>query len=217
MADRTVIIADGHHRYETAVDYARQHPRLRAKLMAFFALEAPGLTILPNHRLVHGVARFSLAGLVEAARPWFDAAPLVDPAAHRPTNRSPGVVTAEGAVTLTLRDDDAFERVAWPPTTSRAWRGLAVSILHEAILKPLLDITDVRLDAGTHVAYSADQAEAVRVARSGQYQAAFLIAPTTPSELAAVVQGGEILPQKSTHFYPKLLDGLVFYRPAEGT
>ena len=60
--------------------------------------------------------------------------------------------------------------------------------------------------------YTADQDEAIRAARAGRYQAAFLIAPTTPGELQAVVRGGELLPQKSTHFYPKLLDGLVFAR-----
>ncbi len=63
--------------------------------------------------------------------------------------------------------------------------------------------------------YTADQAEAVRLARAGTYQAAFLIAPPTPEELQKVVRGGELLPQKSTHFYPKLLDGLVFYRLGE--
>jgi len=87
-----------------------------------------------------------------------------------------------------------------------------VSILHEGVLKPLLDITEAKLDAKTHVEYTADQAEAVRLARAGRYQAAFLIAPTTAEELQAVVRGGEVLPQKSTHFYPKLLDGLVFHR-----
>ena len=79
-------------------------------------------------------------------------------------------------------------------------------------LKPLGDVSDERLDAGTHVEYTADQEEAVRLARAGRYQAAFLIAPTTLPELQAVVRGGEVLPQKSTHFYPKLLDGLVFHR-----
>jgi uncharacterized protein (DUF1015 family) len=80
------------------------------------------------------------------------------------------------------------------------------------LLRPLLGITDAVLDDKTHVDYSADQAEAVRLARERRYQAAFLIAPTTPDELQAVVRGGEVLPQKSTHFYPKLLDGLVFHR-----
>ena len=211
LAAARVIIADGHHRYETAVDYARRHPGADDKLMAFFSLDAPGLTIFPNHRLVHRVDGFSLARLSAGARRWFEVAPLADPLAFRPTNRALGVVTADSAVTLTLRPD-AFDALPWPAGTSRAWRELAVSILHEGVLKPLGDVSDERLDAGTHVEYTADQEEAVRLARAGRYQAAFLIAPTTLPELQAVVRGGEVLPQKSTHFYPKLLDGLVFHR-----
>ena len=214
MAEARVIIADGHHRYETAVEYARRHPEARDKLMAFFPLEAPGLTILPNHRLVHGVEGFAFPRFLEAARPWFDVAPLPDPLGFRPTTRALGVASGADAVVLALRDE-AFDRLPWPSGTSQAWRRLAVSILHEGLLRPLLDITDAKLDARTHVDYTADQAEAVALARAGRYQAAFLIAPTTPEELQAVVRGGERLPQKSTHFYPKLLDGLVFSRMGE--
>ncbi|MGH7277664.1 MAG: DUF1015 domain-containing protein, partial [Candidatus Rokuibacteriota bacterium] len=79
MAPRPVIIADGHHRYETAVEYARRHPGAEDKLMAFFPLEAAGVTILPNHRLVHHVEDFSLSRFLEAARRWFDVTPLDDP------------------------------------------------------------------------------------------------------------------------------------------
>jgi len=210
LARTPVIIADGHHRYETAVEYARRHPGADHKLMAFFTLEAPGLTILPNHRLVHHVPDFSLEWLVERARPWFEAVPLSDPATFRATSGSIGVVAASEAWTLSLRDE-AIDRIDWPARTSAAWRHLAVSILHEGVLRPLLGITDAMLDAKTHVDYTADQAEAIALARAGRCQAAFLIAPTTPDELQAVVQGGEMLPQKSTHFYPKLLDGLVFH------
>jgi uncharacterized protein (DUF1015 family) len=211
MAPKSVIIADGHHRYETAVEYGRRHSGARDKLMAFCTLEAPGLTIFPNHRLVHRVDGFTLEGLAKAAGAWFDVGPLDDPLRFRPTNRTIGVVAGRRAMVFGLRDD-AFERLPWPRGTSRAWRGLAVSILHEGLLKPLLDITDERLDAKTHVDYTADQAEAVGLAGAGRCQAAFLIAPTTAGELRAVVDGGERLPQKSTHFYPKLLDGLVFHR-----
>lgn len=214
MAEARVIIADGHHRYETAVEYARRHPEARDKLMAFFPLEAPGLTILPNHRLVHGVEGFAFPRFLEAARRWFDVAPLPNPLGFRPTTRALGVASGADAVVLALRDE-AFDRLPWPSGTSQAWRRLAVSILHEGLLRPLLDITDAKLDARTHVDYTADQAEAVALARAGRYQAAFLIAPTTPEELQAVVRGGERLPQKSTHFYPKLLDGLVFSRLGE--
>jgi uncharacterized protein (DUF1015 family) len=211
MAPASVIIADGHHRYETAVEYARRHRGRQDKLMAFFTLEAPGLTIFANHRLVHGVAGFSLARLRADARPWFDVTPLADPASFRPTPTRIGVVAGAEAAVFELRSE-AAARIAWPAGTSAAWRRLAVSILHEGLLRPLLDIDDARLEAGSHVDYTADQADAVGAAREGRYQAAFLIAATTPDELQAVVRGGELLPQKSTHFYPKLLDGLVFHR-----
>src|SRR5262249_25086686 len=140
LAAARVIIADGHHRYETAVEYARRHPGADDKLMAFFSVEAPGLTILPTHRLVHNVDGFSLPRLADAARRWFDVEPLSDPLAFRPTNRTVGVVTGDGAVTLTLRSD-AFDALPWPAGTSRAWRELAVSILHEGALNPLSCIT----------------------------------------------------------------------------
>ena len=182
--------------------------------MAFCTLEAPGLTILANHRLIHDVPEFTTEKFVGAARPWFDVSPLPDPLAFQPTNRTIGLVTPSGAATLTLLPN-AFEKIVWPSDTSVAWRGLAVSILHEGLLKPLLDITDEKLDARTNVDYTADQEEAVTLARRGDVQAAFLIAPTTAGELQAVVKGGEVLPQKSTHFYPKLLDGLVFARLGE--
>lgn len=211
MAPRSVIIADGHHRYETAVAYAASRPGARDKLMAFCTLQGSGLTILPNHRLVHSIDGFSLDKLATAARAWFDVAPLSDPLGFRPTARGLGVVTARQAMVFRLRDE-ATRAIAWPARSSRAWRDLAVSVLHEGLLKPMLQITDAKLEAQTHIDYTADQAEAVRLAREGRYQAAFLIAATTAEELQAVVDGGELMPQKSTHFYPKLLDGLVFHR-----
>ncbi len=211
MASRTAIIADGHHRYETAVEYARRRPGAADKLMAFCALEGPGLAILPNHRLVHGLQDFSPATLVRAAARWFDVAPLSDPLDFAPTPRRIGVVTRDGAFEFRLRDE-TFDAIPWPPGSSPAWRRLAVSILHEGLLGPCLGITGEIVDAGGHVDYVADQAQAVALVRQGRYQAAFLIAPTTAAELAAVVEGGELMPQKSTHFYPKMLDGLVFHR-----
>ena len=214
MAPRQVIIADGHHRYETAVAYAGHHPEATHKLMAFFALEAPGLTILPNHRLVYNVQGFDFDDLMHVATRWFDVTPLTDPLGAPLENRTIGVVSGSDAALLRLKPAE-FDRIKWPERTSRAWRGLAVSILHEGLLRPLLGITDAKLDAKTHVDYTADRAEAVRLAREGKCQAAFLIAPTTPAELQAIVRGGELLPQKSTHFYPKLLDGLVFHRLGE--
>ena len=212
MAPKAVIIADGHHRYETAVAYAKNHSGATHKMMAFCTLEAPGLTILANHRLVHDVPGFALDKLAAAAREWFEVAPFDgDPTTMTPTSRTIGVVAGSVAMVFRLRDG-AARAIRWPGLTSRAWRELSVSILHEGLLKPLLGITDDKLDAGTHVDYTADQIEAVRAAREGRCQAAFLIAPTTGAELSAVVNAGELMPQKSTHFYPKMLDGLVWHR-----
>jgi uncharacterized protein (DUF1015 family) len=214
MAARKIIIADGHHRYETAVAYAERHPDAGDKLMAFFALEAPGLTILPNHRLVHGIRAFDFEDFVQMSVRWFEVSPLHDPLTVELENRTIAVVSGPDAALLRLKPG-ASDHIAWPEGRSAAWRGLAVSILHEGLLRPLLGITDAKLDAKTHVEYTADRAEAIALARAGKYQAAFLIAPTTVDELQAVVSGGELLPQKSTHFYPKLLDGLVFHRLGE--
>ncbi len=232
MAGRSVIIADGHHRYETALEYRRRRAGADLKLMAFFSLEAPGLTILPNHRLVHNVERFSLDRLLADATRWFEverlaaardvqeeAALIVEALSAQAKRSRPAVAVVAGspepARLLTLREG-ASQSIPWPPETSPAWRRLVVSVLHEGLLKPFLDISDAKLEQKTHVDYTADAAEAVALARKGSYQAAFLIPPTTPEELQAVVRAGELLPQKSTHFYPKLLDGLVFWRLGDG-
>src|SRR5262245_24224378 len=135
MADATVIIADGHHRYETAVAYAARHPSAQQKMMAFFTLQAPGLTIFPNHRLVHGVVGFTLPTFLEGARRWFDVSPLADPLGFDPAPQRIGVVAGAEAVTLTLRPGAAAD-IAWPSGTSPAWRRLAVSILHGGLAEP---------------------------------------------------------------------------------
>ncbi len=114
MAPKPVIIADGHHRYETAVAFAKNHPGATDKMMAFCTLEAPGLTILANHRLVHGVPGFSLDKLATAARAWFDVAPFGgDPPTMTPTARPIGVVAGGKAMVFRLRDD-AARTIAWP-------------------------------------------------------------------------------------------------------
>ncbi|HLC42837.1 MAG TPA: DUF1015 domain-containing protein, partial [Methylomirabilota bacterium] len=225
MAPKRVIIADGHHRYETALSYSKSHPGAGFKLMAFFSMDAPGLTILPNHRLVHSVADFSLGRLVAQATEWFDVAtlsaqPTVEAEAAALVARlsagaaagriAVGLVAggAPNGLMLTLRPE-MFDKIPWPPGKPEVWKRLALSALHEGLLQPFLGITDEKLVAKTNVDYIADAAEAVRLARSEKYQAAFLLNPTTVEELRAVVEAGEVLPQKATHFYPKLLDGLV--------
>ena len=231
MADTRLIIADGHHRYETALEYRRRHPGADWKLMAIFPLEAAGLTILPTHRLVHGVRSFDVETFLARAAQWFEiergpavgdraaeAGALTGALDARARTGRLAVAVVAGAEPpgwfLTLRPE-AFDAVPWPAGTSPAWRRLAVSVLHEGLLKPILGITEEVLRQQTSVDYTADAVEAVTQVRKGNYQAGFLIPPTTPIELGAVVRAGELLPQKSTFFYPKLLDGLVFSRLSE--
>ncbi len=231
MADKRLIIADGHHRYETALEYRRRHPGADLKLMALFPLGAPGIKIFPTHRLLHNVEGFDIGALLARARSWFEIEPgpaLSDRAAEaaaltgaldarvRAGRLTVAVVAgAEGSRWLLTLRPEAFDEVPWPAGTSPAWRRLAVSVLHDGLLKPFLGITEEILRQQSRVDYTADAAEAIALVRKGNYQAGFLIPPTTPDELQAVVRAGEVLPQKSTFFYPKLLDGLVFSRLAE--
>ena len=103
--------------------------------MAFFTLEGPGLTIFPNHRLVHDVEDFSLARLLADVSRWFEVGALPDPV--RPTPGAIFLVSGTAGATLRLRPG-AAEQIPWPRNTSAAWRRLAVSVLHEGILKPFL-------------------------------------------------------------------------------
>lgn len=231
MVDQRLIIADGHHRYETALEYRRGHPGADWKLMAMFALEAPGLAIYATHRLLHAIESFDFGALLARAGRWFEIErcdtppdPVATAAALTDTLNArvragrlaiAVVVGAEGPGSLLTLRPEAFDAIQWPAGSSPAWRRLAVSVLHEALLKPLLGITEETLSEQRHVDYTADAADAVALVRKGNYQAAFLIPPTAPAELQAVVLAGELLPQKSTFFYPKLLDGLVFARIGE--
>ncbi len=226
FADRSVMIADGHHRYETALEFEKTHPEATHKLMAFFPLEGPGLTILPNHRLVRDLPDVRLQALCEALRPTFEVRELTELHIGEPAERLGEILTArvtgpdrfalvtKGAghpYLISLRPG-AFERIAWPDGTSLAWRRLAVSLLHEGIFRPHLGIGEEALRLASHVDYTASAEEGVRSVLEGRHQAVFLLAPVAPTELGAVVQGGELMPQKSTHFYPKLLTGLVMAR-----
>ena len=226
MADRPVVIADGHHRYETALMFRRSHPEAKHKLMAFFALGGPGLTIFPLHRLVRPVIDFRLEVLREAIAPTFEVRELGSLRTDDPAEGLARVLTAQftgpdrfllvaaGAdhpYVVSLRPG-AFDRISWPEGTSQAWRRLAVSLLHEGILRPHLGIGEEALRLASHLDYTPSAEEAIRSIQEGRHRAVFFLPPVTPAELQAVVQSGDLMPQKSTHFYPKLLTGLVIAR-----
>ncbi len=231
-AARQIFIADGHHRYETALAYRNEvREQMQAAgqtppplgeldsdylLMLIVADSDPGLVIWPTHRLVHGLQDFSAAALLEKCREQFtvtEAADAAELATRLDQAETPayGLALPQGLYFLALTDAQAMDQRA--PERSAAWRGLDVSTLHLLILEDLLGINEEKLLAKENIIYSKSAAEAVRLAQAGErgVQAGFLMRPTLMSQVREVAGAGEVMPQKSTYFYPKVLSGLVFY------
>ncbi|MCX7604746.1 MAG: DUF1015 domain-containing protein [Bryobacteraceae bacterium] len=188
MAGRRLLIADGHHRYETALRMGQART-----MMTFVAMESPGLRCFATHRLVHSLPAFDAAALL-ATLPGVQ--PGIDPLVSPPGRVRIGIVTALG------------EHHADIPAPQGA---LNVVVLHEQVLEPLLGITPEAAAAGAHLAYTRSREEAREAVRSGRAQAAFLLEDLPVDGLARAAFAGQVLPQKSTYFYPKLGSGLVMY------
>lgn len=200
LADERVIIADGHHRYETALAYRdeRRTPEADGILAYLANLDEEGVTVLPTHRLVPGPLRLDGAALAARLGECFTVEPLPD----RP--RAAGeidCVLPDRALRLRARPAAAACVASLPP----AVRALDVSILHGAILGPVLGVGPADLE------FTHDDAEAFTAVRSGRAGAAFLLNPPSLAEVRRVCLAGELMPEKSTYFYPKLATGLVFH------
>jgi uncharacterized protein (DUF1015 family) len=188
MAPRKLLIADGHHRYETALRIGQPHT-----MMTFVAFESPGLRCFATHRLVHSLPGFDPARFL-ASLP--NVAPGLDPLVSPPGFVRIGVVTATGEYHTDV------------PAPEGA---LNVVVLHEKILAPLLGITAEAAAAGNHLSYTRSREEACEAVRTGRALAAFLLEDLPVEGLARAAFSGRVLPQKSTYFYPKLGSGLVMY------
>ena len=244
MADKKLIIADGHHRYETSVAYAKERsaqlklplnqPRDEdeklspshlpapafpeaAMMMTFVNMDAPGITILPTHRVVNGIENFSSPDFItkasafftitELARPTLPASDLIDR-----LNKTPGdsfiAVTGDGNYLLTPKPEAIAPLLQNLPPRQRQ---LGVAQLHTVVLDHLLGLTEDKIRATGNIQYLREAAEAVSLVESGEANIAFLIKPITLDQLKDVSLSGEVMPQKSTDFYPKLLSGLAIY------
>lgn len=196
LAPESILIADGHHRYETALNFRAEGGP--STVLAFLAdMHDPGLVILPTHRLVRGPLRLDPAGLEAALRQSFDVVPM-------PANTP----RAAGEIDCVLPDRRLRLRPAAAATAAIAGlpptlRSLDVSLFRHAILEPILQV-DSHACEFTH-----DDAEAIAAVPS-RAAAAFLVNPPTIDEVREVCLAGEVMPEKSTYFYPKLADGFVF-------
>jgi uncharacterized protein (DUF1015 family) len=238
MQDKKLIIADGHHRYETALNYSREpgertsslmHERSTSSLpqpiypeaatmMTFVNMDAPGITILPTHRVVFGLKEFDPEGFLKRAEKYFAVQRLATGSDTESVTRqltqagkagtSFVAVTREGSYLLTAKKDAVHARTADQPERQRR---LDVVQLHSVLLEDVLGISQQAQVDQTHLRYVRDAAEAMQQVRSGDAEVAFLMNPVTLDQLREVAFAGDVMPQKSTDFFPKLLSGLTIY------
>lgn len=234
MADKKLIIADGHHRYETALAYAKEHAPARppkaessvnqipqppspeaAVMMTFVNMDSDGLVILPTHRVVHSLAAFDFDGFVRAAAEFFTISSL--PASEaaqcvellRSQTGTTFVAVSKGrAVLMTAKPEAMAAALEELPERQRQ---LDLTQLHSVVLDRLLGLDAEKVREQTNIRYLRDAAEAVDQVRRGEANIAFLTKPVTLEQLKEVAFAGDVMPQKSTDFYPKLLSGLTIY------
>jgi len=236
LEDKKLIIADGHHRYETALQFAREHapqesaPSAQrnagttpeppypeaAAMMTFVNMDREGLVILPTHRVVHGLADFSPSNFLSSLQSYFaiEALATEDPEALMALLREARGKTALVAVTtagkylLTAITDAVKTELQHIPERQR---DLDTVQLHALILEKILGIPPEAIRQQTNVRYLRDAAEAIDQVERQEANLAFLMNPVTLDELREVAFAGEVMPQKSTDFFPKLLSGLTIY------
>ncbi|HTX32076.1 MAG TPA: DUF1015 domain-containing protein [Solirubrobacteraceae bacterium] len=217
LQNAELLIADGHHRYETARTYAEEiggdGPH-RYVLMDLVALQDPGLTVFPTHRLIKDTTPEQQEALAEAIKKHFQVEELVSldqltPESHAEQVRI-GYIDAhfQRPLMLTLTDQAAVDVAL--SGRSDAYRHLDTAVLEALLLKGALGLTDEDIDHLNQLGYARDANEAVELVQSGQYDATFLMAPIPIERVQAIAAAGESMPPKSTYFFPKVPTGLLF-------
>ncbi|MHB8526833.1 MAG: DUF1015 domain-containing protein [Candidatus Acidiferrales bacterium] len=236
MADKKLIIADGHHRYETALAYRNERREKGGRIDAdapyekamwtCFNTRQEGLTILPTHRVVRDLPKFSTEKFLEAASQYFNWYAYPFTAGEREESFGEfrhdlqrrgraghciGVYAGNHAFhLLVLRNSGELEHLL--PDISAAQRQLDVVLLHRLLLHKCLGITAEKVAAETNVIYEREMEAAIEAVNRGAAQIAFLLNPVRVAQVVEIALAGDVLPQKSTDFYPKLLSGLCIYR-----
>ncbi len=223
LSERSVIIADGHHRYTTALAYRderretdgalRPEAPYESVMMALVSVEDAGLAVSPTHRIADAPSgAFDPDAFWTALREHFDLRDL--PAGHpgRALSSIPGpafIVRTRGGTTkiAVLRDDVSHDQ-AFPEHASQAWRGLDTAVLQELVLRPLLDIHPDVPQTLDRLAYTKDAHAALDAAQT--HDAVFIMSATPIAQVSQLAFSGEMMPQKSTYFAPKLPSGLLF-------
>ena len=229
MRDKKLVIADGHHRYETALNYrdecrtaagAGSNPQASHEfvMMTLVNMNDPGLLVLPTHRVVHSLESFSVDEFQNASRTFFEVEEI------------DSAIDAARATAL-LRDRSRAGTALLAVTTSRALilhspkaagvqlltglsarqQALDVVQLHKCLLEGVLKLSEESIRHQQNLSYLRDASEALTQVRTGAANIAFLMNPCPVAQVRDVAFAGEVMPQKSTDFYPKLLSGLTAY------
>ena len=227
MREQKLIIADGHHRYETALAYRDERRKAAGSsaaatydsmMMTFFNMNSPGLVILPTHRVVHGLPSFSADRLQAEAREFFkveEVGPEIDGAQaagllHEAGRASCALMVATADRVLLMHSPRAIGTNHFAGLSLRQ-QALDVVQLHKCLLEGVLKISEEAIRKLQNISYHREAADALAEVRSGGAQAAFLMNPVRMEQVRDIAFAGEVLPQKSTDFYPKLLSGLTIY------
>lgn len=223
--DRKLFIADGHHRYETALNYrnycrenglAKEGDAVDYQMMMLVNMEHPGLVVFPTHRIVRDLAHFDKQEILSACAEYFDITEYdsidnmenVLTELYNSNEKAFGMYCGEGKwALLVLKTLDTMTKLL--PNVSKASQGLDVSVLHTLILEKLMGIDAENMAKQINLTYVKQIDEAVKAVDNGNANCAFILNPTKISEICDVSSAGEKMPQKSTYFYPKLITGLV--------
>jgi uncharacterized protein (DUF1015 family) len=232
LSNQPLYIADGHHRYESALVYQREKhssSSLQVKeasfdfvMMTLIAIEDPGLVILPAHRLARGIAQSALNSLKDKLNSFFK---IEEYAINKTDIRSQisGLLSKNNdeiklvlcgllkdrLLVISIRNIDAVHPM-FPAFHSELYQKLDVSIVDHVILEELLGLTHDK--AGAFLDYNYDAVDTVKMVLKGEYQLGVIVSPLNPSVIKAIADNGDRMPRKSTYFYPKVPAGLVSYR-----
>ena len=226
MAHQRLIIADGHHRYETSINYRNERRAAAGNtqpapydsvMMTLVNMNSPGLVILPTHRVVHGLTSFSVDKFVEDARQHFvveEVVPTISAAHATSVLRDSGKVsTALIAVTASraflLHSPKSIGSAVFTGFSLRQ-QALDVVQLHKGLLEGVLGLSEESIRNQENLSYLRDTGEGIARARNGA-NVTFLMNPCKMEQVRDIAFAGEVLPQKSTDFFPKMLDGLTIY------
>ena len=225
FADRKLYIADGHHRYETAVNYrnwcrengiSKEGDPQDYQMIYLVDMEHPGLIVFPTHRLVRDLESFDKNKVLKSCEEYFDIEKFTSVGnmntvltkQYKEGKKAFAFYCGKGEwYLLTLKDITVMDSVL--PELSPASRQLDVSVLHSLVLEKTMGIDKENMANQINLTYTKFFEEAIMKVDKGEFQCSFILNPTRVTEIRDVAAAGEKMPQKSTYFYPKMITGMV--------